>query len=443
MAGSAGGRHRDGGDRALGPRPAGRGEILRDPGRGLATALNQFADAAGLQLIYDGVSTQGLGTGGLSGTYSAEDGLKRLLAGTGLAYRFSGTGAVTIVAPAAASAAADGTSDVVLDPITVEGRIDQAFGTATIGQPPRPYAGGQVASGARLGVLGNKSIFDAPVSVVAITEQTIKDQQARTVAEVLKNDASVSVFQNTNASGTDDVYSIRGFLGASSNTSFDGLFGLNWRQPAIEQIERVEISKGPSALLYGQAGFLTVGGNINLVPKRATEEPITELTSRYISDGTFGVHGDVGRRFGADNAFGVRVNGVLRDGQANIDAVEKSVGFGSVALDARGDDVRATVDLDYSDFATDQPVGGTGVASGFAVPDAPKNTNYWGALDTSLTQEKARAATRVEVDLLDDWTVSLAGGVLDVTERYDFAAPRSPTQPGMLRSIATRAEQTD
>jgi iron complex outermembrane receptor protein len=383
----------------------------------LAQALNRFADAAGLQLIYDGVNTQGLRTTGLSGTFAPEAALSQLLAGTGLNYRFTGPTSVTVTAPGGTSAAGAVSVGTVLETIEVQG-AQVASSTGTIGEPPAVMAGGQVAKGARLGVLGNKSIFDAPVSVVAITEQTVKDQQARTIAEVLKNDASVAVFQNTNSSGTDDVYSIRGFLGASSNTSFDGLFGLNWRQPGLEQIERVEISKGPSALLYGQSGFLTIGGNINLVPKRAGAEPLTEITTRYISDGTFGTHLDVGRRFGEADEFGVRVNGVLRGGDANIDEVEKSVGFASAAFDYEGEDVRATLDLDYSDFETDQYQGGTEIVAGIAVPRAPENSNYWNALGTELTQNKARAASRVEYDLTDQWTLSVAGGLLKTKERY-------------------------
>jgi iron complex outermembrane receptor protein len=390
------------------------------PSGPLAQALNRFADTAGLQLVYDGANTRGLRTAGVSGTLTPEAGLAELLSGTGLVYRFNTPTSVTVTipntAPAGNTSGADGT---VLERVQVQGQAN-GLGTGTIGEPPAAYAGGQVAKGARLGVLGNKSIFDAPVSVVAITEQTLKDQQARTIAEVLKNDASVSVFQNTNSSGTDDVYSIRGFLGASSNTSFDGLFGLNWRQPGLEQIERVEISKGPSALLYGQSGFLTIGGNINLVPKRAGAESLTEITTRYISDGTFGTHLDVGRRFGESDELGVRLNGVLRGGDTNIDEVEKSVGFASAAFDYQGEDVRATLDLDYSDFKTDQPVGATWVGSGFAVPDAPENSNFWGALGTQLTQHKQRAASRVEYDFADDWTISVAGGVLKTKERYDF-----------------------
>src|SRR3546814_12741292 len=87
------------------------------------------------------------------------------------------------------------------------------------------------------------------------------------------------------------------------------MFGLTpyWRAP-VETLERVEIIKGPSAALFGMTPGGSVGGVVNLVPKRATDEPVTRLTGSVSSDSVFGVHADIGRRFGPDNAFGIPVN---------------------------------------------------------------------------------------------------------------------------------------
>lgn len=43
---------------------------------------------------------------------------------------------------------------------------------------PRPYAGGQVARGGRLGLLGNTDVMKAPFSISSYTSQMIQDQQA-------------------------------------------------------------------------------------------------------------------------------------------------------------------------------------------------------------------------------------------------------------------------
>ncbi|NWE23940.1 TonB-dependent siderophore receptor, partial [Pseudomonas sp. P7548] len=52
---------------------------------------------------------------------------------------------------------------------------------------PPVYAGGQVARGGQLGVLGNQDIMDAPFSMASYTEKLIRDQQAQTVGDVLLN----------------------------------------------------------------------------------------------------------------------------------------------------------------------------------------------------------------------------------------------------------------
>ena len=86
-----------------------------------------------------------------------------------------------------------------------------------------------------------------------------------------------------------------------------------------ELAERIEVLKGPNALLTGMAPQSTIGGVVNVVPKRAPDEPLTQLTVGYNSTAQFGGHANVARRFGNDKQFGVRFNGVFRAGQTAID----------------------------------------------------------------------------------------------------------------------------
>ena len=379
----------------------------------LPQALVRFTEITRLQLFVDGNTTRALQSPGARGSFTPEAALSRLLEGTGLTYRFTNPTTVTLVeAPKSGGAA-------VLPPITLQGR-SEVSSTATIGDLPPEYAGGQVARGGRIGALGNRDIFETPYSIVPLTRQIIDNQQARVAADVLKNDPTISIFQNANPAGTDDVWSMRGFLNASSQSAFDGLFGLNFRNPPLEQIERVEIFKGTNAMLSGNPGALTVGGMVNFVPKRATDVPVTSLTTRYVSDNILGSHLDVGRRYGPDGAFGVRVNGSLREGESAIDDVEKRNDVAAAAFDFRGDAVRLTFDVDYGFNDTHNPLGGTTVASGAPVPSAPRNTNFWGGKGTRLYQEKDRFVSRLEWDFTENWTATLAGGQLRVSENYNF-----------------------
>src|SRR5690606_13852279 len=147
---------------------------------------------------------------------------------------------------------------------------------------------GQVATGGQVGMLGNRDVMNTPFSQSNYTNKTIVDQQAQTVQDVLSNDPSILTKQNS-PSDEDASMTIRGFsTGHSSGFgSLNGLAGMSpLRSPDMNYIERVEVLRGPSALLYGMAasGAGGVGGSYNLVTKQAGDEPLTELTTGYTSN---------------------------------------------------------------------------------------------------------------------------------------------------------------
>ena len=96
--------------------------------------------------------------------------------------------------------------------------------TGALGAPPAPYAGGQVATGGRLGLLGNRSVMDTPFNQTSYTAKTIQDQQARTVGDVLFNDPSVRT-KTPAGNGVDGLY-IRGFYHDSGDYFLNGLPGM-------------------------------------------------------------------------------------------------------------------------------------------------------------------------------------------------------------------------
>ena len=209
---------------------------------------------------------------------------------------------------------------------------------------PAVYPGGQVARGARVGVLGNKDTLDTPYSTTSYTAELIANRNAQSVAEVLQNDPSVRY--TTPAGHMVENYLIRGFLVTADNMAMNGVYGIApYGHVPTEVLERVEVLKGPSTMLNGMSPAGAVGGTINLVPKRATDTPISRLTVDYASDAQLGTHIDVGRRFGDDNAIGVRFNAAYRDGDSAIDAQQKSRTLAALALDYRRADVRLNLDV--------------------------------------------------------------------------------------------------
>ena len=73
--------------------------------------------------------------------------------------------------------------------------------------------------------------------------------------------------------------------------TYGGLYGiLPTYSPMAEIAERVEVLKGPSAMLTGLPPGDAIGGSINIVPKRAPDDGLTQLTANYLSSGQVGGH---------------------------------------------------------------------------------------------------------------------------------------------------------
>lgn len=89
---------------------------------------------------------------------------------------------------------------------------------------PEPYAGGQVGRGARLGLLGNTDVMDAPFNITSYTAEVIENQGAGTVAAVLQNDPSVRF--TTSEGHLYENFNIRGFDVHGDDVAFNGLYGL-------------------------------------------------------------------------------------------------------------------------------------------------------------------------------------------------------------------------
>ncbi|WP_323152151.1 TonB-dependent siderophore receptor [Stenotrophomonas maltophilia] len=281
------------------------------------------------------------------------------------------------------------------------------------------FAGGQVAAGSRVGLLGDKDFMDTPFSTVSYTESFIRDRQAKDLTDVIAA-TDPTVFSNGVTGAWSENYAIRGFASNTSDTTFNGLSGMApYYRTSPEMFERIEVLKGPSALLNGMPPGGSVGGSVNLVPKRAGELPLLRVSANFASDAQFGTHVDMGRRLGADKQFGIRFNGAYRDGDGVVGKQRKKVQLGSLALDWRGERARVSADLYSADDRVDGPARGVGLAPGVAIPRPPRSDTLinpdWAYVDS---QDKG-AMLRGELDISDTLMAYLAYGTSKTDYRYN------------------------
>jgi iron complex outermembrane receptor protein len=208
---------------------------------------------------------------------------------------------------------------------------------------PRAAPGGKTAQGLRLGVLGNTDVLNAPFSATAYTQELIQDQQARTLADVLQNDPSVRY--TTNSGHMLEHFRIRGLDVNGPSVAYGGLYGMAPKgHIPTEMVERVEVLRGPSTLLGGMSPDANLGGTINLVPKRAQAQPITQFTTSYSSDSYVQGHVDVGRRFGTEGRLGLRFNGAYGGGETGVAEQHKGRRLGALSLDYQADQWNVVLD---------------------------------------------------------------------------------------------------
>lgn len=374
-------------------------QIFDIPAGRLDDALVTFSNQSGIQVAVGTDAVSGKTAPTVSGNMTAREALTRLLAGSGLTYQFSSAHAVSVENPNG-----DGT---ILLPIKVEGKGVPV--QAQLGKTPQPYAGGQVAQGARAGLLGNQDIFDTPFNMTGYTAELMENQQSKTIADVIQNDSSAYLI-NAERGATQTV-AIRGFnTGGNSGTLYDGLQGMSHRRFAtVETLERVEVFKGANSLLTGAVG--RVGGTVNLVPKRPLDYALTKLTAGYEPGSRYSTQADVSRRFGPDDMYGIRINAFYQDGESVPEGNDDNLKEASVSFDYRLDNFRSNIAFDVSDR---ELYGGNQLFSGVTgVPDAPDTSEAvqqsWEVTENNFI----RGLLRMEYDLAENWTLYGSAGATD------------------------------
>ncbi|MCM2403096.1 TonB-dependent siderophore receptor [Rhizobium sp. S153] len=132
---------------------------------------------------------------------------------------------------------------------------------------------GYVAKQSRAGTKTDTALSKTPQSVSVVPAEQIADQDAQSVAEAMRYSAGVFAEYRGPSNLHDEMF-IRGYYYVPRFVN-----GLLYGNNSLGQIdpwllERVEVVRGPSSILYGQAN---PGGIVNLVTKRPTDDPLHEV----------------------------------------------------------------------------------------------------------------------------------------------------------------------
>jgi iron complex outermembrane receptor protein len=291
---------------------------------------------------------------------------------------------------------------------------------ASAGGLKAPYAGGQVARGGRVGLLGSQDVMSTPLTITNYTAKLIQDQQAASLADVLQNDPAVRV---TRGFGNfQQAYMVRGLVVYSDDISYNGLYGLLPRQYlAAQLVERVEVLRGASAFLNGAApGGSGLGGAINVMPKRAGNTPQAEITLG-VDAGQLSEAIDVGHRWGEHKELGLRGNVVHSEGDSPVKGERDKLDAALLGADWHVGGLRVSADLGTQDNNVKGATPNINVFGG--VPVAPDAGKQFAQKWTYSHERDAFGTLRAEYDILPSVTAWAAGGFRDGKEDNQLEVP--------------------
>lgn len=299
--------------------------------------------------------------------------------------------------------------------------LDEVIVTGSQVTLTSPYPGGQVARGGRVGLFGALNVMDTPFASTSYTEELARNQQARSVGDVLQNDPAVRVSKGFG--NFQELYVIRGFPVYSDDMTYNGLYGILPRQfVAAEFLERVEVFHGATAFLNGAApGGSGVGGAFNLTPKRAPDSDLNRLTAGVDGESELYLAADLARRFGAAGEWGGRLNIARRDGEAGVEGEDRQLTVIGLGVDRRGDRARFSADLGYQDHHIDAPR--PTVTPFGAVPTPPSSDGNFAQPWTYTDEEQLFGVARGEFDLTDSVSAWAAFGGRQGKEANVLANP--------------------
>lgn len=333
------------------------------PAQPLARALVTFGQQTGLRVeVREGIAAE-VQSPEVSGTFTAPEALRALLAGTGYRAWFRDTESVVVT-----RSAVTGDSTVqMLSRVLVTGAATRRAG----------YAARRSMTATKTDVL----LRDVPQAVTVVGRELLADNAMQSMADVVRYMPGITMGQGE---GHRDAPTIRG---NSSTADFfvDGVRDDAQYLRDLYNVERVEALKGSNAMIFGRGGG---GGVLNRVTKEAQWTPTRSVT---LEGGSFDhrrATADVGQGLGGNVA--ARINGMYEHSGLFRDAT---------SLEREGINPTATIlvggtmlRLGYEYFADRRTVD-RGVPSFQGRPSPAEITTFFGDPSQSRSRSVVHGAS--------------------------------------------------
>lgn len=170
----------------------------------------------------------------------------------------------------------------------------------------KTFRGGMIERKSTTGILGEKDSLELPFSVTTVSQKAIETFSTPQSGVM----DTLSLVPSVRASSSKSVHSvtIRGFQQNGYSMYINGIPGaMSSGNLPYCWIENATVVAGPNLGVNGTNISDTIGGSINFRSKRAQAKDNTDVRLSYNGGKSFEQGVDIGWRFGADKAFGLRV----------------------------------------------------------------------------------------------------------------------------------------
>jgi iron complex outermembrane receptor protein len=268
-------------------------QVFDIPAGALNDVLTRFAEQTAISLSFDPADVQGKHSNGVRGTLPVDEGLRRLLEGTGIqsVARTANGYALIQVAAAGLGAPPAVPAELTLPRITVN---------ASAAAANQDFAAEFTSAATRT----NTPLFDLPLSVAVVTPAVLKSQQAQSVDDALRNVSGVTISDADGVQATiGGTPYVRGLLAA---VMIDGMptpsSDIALSLP-IAALSGIEVIKGAQSILIGSTAPT---GVINVRTKQPQADPVREFTIQAGSYGDWLASADLAGALPNDSRFTYR-----------------------------------------------------------------------------------------------------------------------------------------
>jgi catecholate siderophore receptor len=273
-------------------------------------------------------------------------------------------------------------------------------------------------------------LIDVPQSITVVTRERLDDQSLHSLADVLRYVPGATVGQGE---GNRDQITLRG-QNTTADFFLDGVRDDVQYYRSLYNIERVEVLKGPFALIFGRGGS---GGIINRVQKTPSAGALALGGSA--SANTFGawdISADINAPLGGNSAFRLNANYEELDNHRDFFGGKRYAINPYVAVDLGGWKLGLSYEYVSDDRVTDRGVPSIATAAG--QPNEPISgyrDTFFGTPGFNRAGVEAHVAkARLDAELSDSlqWSTTVLYGDYDKYYANVFANGPASGQNGTV-----------